>query len=216
MNVRRINIYYILTTVYIITSIILGVILNNGLVIFLGWNILLATIVYLLAEAYVYLYKKKTKKLYLVIILIIYVLFFPNTLYVLTDFIHLENYNFFTNYPNIYEMMIKDWVVFMHITIGALYAAKLGIASIKKLELYILKYKIQYKILILSSLFLLSSLGIFIGRFLRFNSWQILDIFSIISGVFTHLGFALLFILIFFILHWVSYFVFSHEDKISL
>jgi uncharacterized membrane protein len=216
MNVKKINIYYILTTFYILLSIILGIYLNNGLVIFLGWNIFLATIVYLLSEIYIYLHKNKTKRIYLITILIIYLLFFPNTLYVLTDFIHLENYNFFFDYPNVYEMVITDWIVFMQITIGALYAAKLGIASIKKLEPLIFQSIKKYKHLALSSLFVLSSLGIFIGRFLRFNSWQIFDVFSILSGVFFHLGFALLFILIFFILHWVSYFVFSHEDKNSI
>jgi len=216
MKDKRIHIFYILTTIYILVSIFLGIILNNGLIVFLGWNIFLATIVYFLSEIYVYLKKAKAKKLYLMFIFIAYVLFFPNALYVLTDFIHLENYNFFSAYPNVYEMLIKDWVVFMQITVGALYAAKLGIASIKKLEPYIIEPIKKYKFLILSSLFLLSSLGIFIGRFLRFNSWQIFDVFSILNGVFSHIGFALSFILIFFILHWISYFVFSHEDKISL
>jgi len=216
MKDKKIHIFYFLTTIYIVVSIILGIILYNGLIIFLGWNIFLATLVYALSELIVYLHKQGKRKIYLMIVLVTYILFFPNALYVLTDFIHLENYNFFRDYPNIYEMKILDWLVFMQITIGAFYAAKLGIASIKKLEpIFFISLK-KYKIIILSSLFLLSSLGIFIGRFLRFNSWQIFDIFSILKGIFNQLGFAIIFILIFFVLHWVSYFVFSHEDKISL
>lgn len=216
MKDKKVHIFYFLTTIYILVSIVLGFILSNGLVIFLGWNIFLATMVFLLAEVYIHLHKKKAKKIYLIFVLILYILFFPNTLYVLTDFIHLERYNFFAEYPNTYEFMIEDWLVFMQITIGALYAAKLGIASVKKLEPCIFTSLKRYKVLILSSLFLLSALGIFIGRFLRFNSWQIFDIFSIVTGVFSHGSFALVFILIFFILHWVTYFIFSQEDKIRL
>lgn len=216
MKNKKIHIFYFLTTIYILVSIVLGFILNNGLVIFLGWNIFLATLVFWLSEVYVYFEKVKSKKIYLIFILIIYILFFPNTLYVLTDFIHLERYDFFAEYPNTYEFIIEDWLVFMQISIGALYAAKLGISSIKKLEPYIFTSLKKYKILILSSLFLLSSLGIFIGRFLRFNSWEIFDIVNIINGVFSHHSFAVVFILIFFMLHWVSYFIFSEEDKSRL
>lgn len=216
MQNRKVHIFYFLTAIYTAVSMILGFILNNGLVIFLGWNIFLATLVFLFSELYVYLDKTKKRKIYLVAILTLYILFFPNTLYVLTDFIHLENYDFFAEYPSTYVMMSSDWLVFMHITIGALYAAKLGISSIKKIEPYVFQSLKKYKFLILSALFLLSSLGIFIGRFLRFNSWQIFDVFSILNGVFTHIGFAVTFIIIFFILHWVSYFVFSQQDKTRL
>jgi uncharacterized membrane protein len=216
MRNMRVHIFYFLTIIYILFSMILGFILNNGLVIFLGWNIFLATFVFLLSEVIIYLIKNKKKKIYLISVFILYVLFFPNTLYVLTDFIHFENYQFFNEYPSTYVMIIDDWLVFMHVTIGALYAAKLGIASILRLEPYIFQTINKHKYLILSVLFLLSSLGIFIGRFLRFNSWQIFDVLSILNGIFNHIGFALSFILIFFILHWVSYFVFSQQDKISL
>jgi uncharacterized membrane protein len=216
MRNMRVHIFYFLTIIYILFSMILGFILNNGLVIFLGWNIFLATFVFLLSEVIIYLIKNKKKKIYLISVFILYVLFFPNTLYVLTDFIHFENYQFFNEYPSTYVMIIDDWLVFMHVTIGALYAAKLGIASILRLEPYIFQTINKHKCLILSVLFLLSSLGIFIGRFLRFNSWQIFDVLSILNGIFNHIGFALSFILIFFILHWVSYFVFSQQDKISL
>ncbi|MDO9629717.1 MAG: DUF1361 domain-containing protein [Acholeplasmataceae bacterium] len=216
MIFKKIHIFYYLTFLYMIISVVLGFILSNGLVIFLGWNIFLATIVFLLAEIYVHFRREKSKPIFLTVILILYVLFFPNTIYVLTDFIHLENYHFFSQYPDMYAMIISDWLVFMHITIGALYAAKLGIASLNKLELHQSMQFKKYKYLILSSLFFLSSLGIFIGRFLRFNSWQIFDFFSILSGIFSHVEFALVFILIFFILHWVSYFIFSQKDKISL
>ncbi len=211
MRGRKIHIFYFTTILYIIMSVILGFILNDGLVVFLGWNILLATVVFMLAEFFVILRKNQKNSIFLILILTLYVLFFPNTFYVLTDFIHLENYHFFRDYPNSYEMIIKDWLVLTHITIGALYAAKLGISSIKKLEHNLLDSLKKYKVLILSSLFLLSSLGIFIGRFLRFNSWQIFSIISIFEGLFTHIDFAVMFILIFFLLHWVTYLIFSKE-----
>ena len=209
---KKIHLFYYITALYIILSIILGMFLTNFLIVFLGWNLFLATFVFFLSEIYVFLNKKGTHIWVQSVVLIMFILFFPNTLYVLTDFIHLQNYSFFENYPNLYAFQIEDWLVFMHILIGALYAIKLGISSIHNLEHVFKPLFKKYYILALSTLFLLSSTGIYIGRFLRFNSWNFLQLFSMLSEVFKNLSFFIGIIAIFFVLHWVSYFLFSKQE----
>ena len=213
---KKIHPFYYISVLYMVVSVILGMFLNNFLVIFLGWNMFLATFVFFLSEIYLYVKKKNMHLMIQFIILGLYILFFPNTLYILTDFIHLQNYTFFEDYPNLYAFDLKDWLVFLHIAAGALYAAKLGISSIHRLEPVIKSVLKKYFPLALSLLFLLSSAGIYIGRFLRFNSWDFLQLFSIFTELFQNISFFIGFITIFFVLHWVCYFLFPKQRVIVI
>ena len=78
-----------------VVSFVLGAILNNFLVIFLAWNMFLATLVFLISNVLVYLYKKKASLWILLLGLGLWILVFPNSIYMLTDFIHIQNYTFF-------------------------------------------------------------------------------------------------------------------------
>ena len=211
MNILK-NPYHMIYIIYVFVSLVLGVILGNGLIIFLGWNMTLAFFVYILSKGYPW-FKSKFPKWSYPFYLGLYVLFFPNTIYMLTDFIHFQESLFFLEYPRVYHLIISEWLIFAHLVIGALFASKLGINSIHHMisHLAITKTKVKYTLLTL--LFLLSSLGIFIGRFLRFNSWEFMQIFQIISEVFSHFKFAFSFVLIFTLIHYITYFIFSFEDK---
>jgi uncharacterized membrane protein len=211
----RIEKLYIASVLYVVISILLGAHLLNGLVLFLGWNMILATVVFFLSRLLIYLDQRKVHGVFLWMTFGFWILFFPNSFYILTDFIHLEAYDFFIDYPNIYAMEMNDWLVMAHITIGALIALKLGLSSITLLEEHFLqKLKLKpYKIIILTTLFLLSSTGIYIGRFLRFNSWDILRVFHIIQALFDEWQFMIGFILVFTIIHWVSYLLFANRTN---
>ncbi len=204
--------YNIIYMIYVFVSFVLGVILGNGLIIFLGWNMTLAYFVYILSKGYPW-FKCRFPKWMLPFYLSFYILFFPNTIYILTDFIHFQESLFFQHYPNVYHFIISEWLIFAHIVIGALFSAKLGMESIHHMVSHLSITKIKIKYILLTLLFLLSSLGIFIGRFLRFNSWQFMQIFQIISEVLNHFAFAFSFVLIFTLIHYVTYFIFSFNDK---
>jgi len=208
---KKIHLYYYISALYVVISVGLGMFLTNFLVMFLGWNMLLATFVFFLSEIYVILKKKNTHFALQLLVLGLFILFFPNALYIVTDFIHLQNYSFFSDYPNFYAFQIEDWLVFMHIAIGALYAAKLGISSIHNLEPIFKPIFKKYYFFVLSALFMLSSVGIYIGRFLRFNSWNFLQLFTVISQMFQNISFFIGFVIIFFVLHWVCYFLFPKQ-----
>lgn len=199
---------YIGSTIYILVSIILGILMRNGLVLFLGWNMFLATIPLVLSELLVH---KKSKFLRLGIAFL-FIIFFPNTIYIMTDFIHFQNYTFFTEYPNIYAFFINDWIVFTHLVIGAIIASKIGIIALQIMMIHYAQIKKIYKVLGMNILFILSSAAIFIGRFLRFNSWEVFKINLILDNVFQHFQFFIQFVMLSFIMHWVIYFVF-HEKK---
>lgn len=199
---------YIVSASYVFIAITLGFILNNGLVIFLGWNMILATIPLLLTHFYPY---QKSKFLRLGIAFL-YILFFPNSIYIMTDFIHFQEYTYFLDYPNIYAYLIEDWIIFVHVVIGALISSKIGMRSLDILSNELTNIRPHVKNLLIHTLFLLSSIAIFIGRFIRFNSWQFYKINLMIKDILSHFQFFIFFVLLMFIMHWVIYFVF-HEKK---
>ncbi|MDX9691607.1 MAG: DUF1361 domain-containing protein [Acholeplasmataceae bacterium] len=169
---------------------------------------ILATTVIFLTQIILCLIKRKKHKVYLVIAIILWVIFYPNTFYILTDFIHFQNYSFFLNYPNTYTYSISDWLVFGHIVVGALYAMKLGLVAIDHLIIHIKKLKIM----IISALFFASSFAIYLGRFIRLNSWEILKIRTLLNAVFHDFDFMISFVLMFFIIHVVAYLLFSKQS----
>jgi len=201
------KVYYIFSLGYIIWSIVLGIILSNGLVIFLGWNMFLATIVLVLSEIADVLIKKNKPKGLLITIILLWILFFPNAFYILTDFIHFQEYVYFLNYPNLYAFKFYDWIIFFHIVCGALIGLKLGILSID----YFIQYVKKHQTIYLSILFLASSFGIYLGRFIRLNSWDIFKIHIIIQEVFEQFWFMVGFVILFSIIHWISYLLFKEK-----
>lgn len=202
--------YYLFSSIYIIISIVLGLILGNGLVIFLGWNMVLATFVLVLSEIVHHTIEKNKSKGLIISSIFMWVLFFPNAFYILTDFIHFQNYTYFLSYPDLYAFKFADWLVFFHVVIGALIALKLGILSINHLIKHIKKNTIIY----LSVLFLASSFGIYLGRFIRLNSWDIFKFQLIIQTVFDRFWFMIGFVSLFFIIHWMSYILFKDKKSI--
>lgn len=209
--IGKIDKHYIFSLVYVLVSLILGFYLNNGLIIFLGWNMILATFAYFLSRFSMYLKLKSASKILLFISSLLWLLFLPNTFYLLTDLIHFQNYEFFREYPNSYHEDLSNWLVFLHLTIGAFYGAKLGVTSVLNMESnYAIKTK--YRVLVLFIIFLLSSIGIYIGRFIRLNSWDLFKIPSALLEIFSKFHFFIGFITIFTILHFFCYILFKRTN----
>jgi uncharacterized membrane protein len=208
-----INTTLILALLFVGMSFILGIGLSNGLIIFLSWNMILAIIVYVLSVLVVILHKKKIHNIWIISVICLYIIFFPNSFYIITDFIHFEHYDFFNKYPDIYEFDIYDWYVFFDIVVGAFIALKLGLLSIANIK-SIASNKIKdYEYIILTMLFVLSSVGIYIGRFMRLNSWNIFDVSYIFRGIFEHVNFFMMFVLLFTIIHMISYILFKEKGE---
>lgn len=201
--------------IYVILTTCLGFIYQNGLILFLGWNLILAGFSYFLVDLFRVTRIKKKPIFLSILIFILFILFFPNTIYVMTDFIHLQSYQFFQNYPSTYVYELADWMVLMVITLGALLGAKFGISALERIRTYLFDTMKKHYYIFLCLLFILSSIGIYIGRFIRLNSWEFHRILEIIPLIFERFSFFIGFVFIYFMIHLVSYFVMSSITKSS-
>ena len=130
---------------------------------FLGWNIFLAWIPYVLSCFFRdYQHKEHWKKIFL---FASWLLFFPNALYIVTDLIHLEESS---NVPLWYDAVL----LFASSFIGLIMA----LVSLQKAEFFLhqLFRKNKVDLMILIILFM-GSFGVYLGRFQRWNSWDVIN-----------------------------------------
>lgn len=129
---------------------------------FLIWNLFLGYIPYMLSS------KIKTTvpgTFTFYAILLGWLLFLPNSFYLLTDFVHLHH--------NSRLQYVFDAVTLTFFTIAGFYA---GIVSLFDFHsLMEMKYEPAKCRLLVVGVCYLSSFGIYLGRILRFNSWDILS-----------------------------------------
>jgi len=188
---------------------------GNMRYLFLNWNLFLAWIPLFLGFL-IYLRFQATKRLshLLVVASLVWLLFFPNTSYVLTDLIHLRQ-----------KDLVPIWfdlIMILSFSVTSLY---LGIISLLWMQeiITIVKGKIWgwiFSIVILS----LSSFGVYLGRFERWNSWDILtspqgiflDIFERIKNPLTHpgtIGFTVSFFIFSFLIYVFTYILSGPQVK---
>jgi uncharacterized membrane protein len=142
--------------------------------IFLPWNLLLAFVPYWitwLMTRDVSIIENKTK---LILSLLIWLLFFPNSFYIITDLFHLTHV---TSAPRWFDLLL----IFSFAWNGMV----CGLISMRRVEVVITALKgNSYALLFIFGVMWLSAFGIYIGRFLRFNSWDVLtDPFSLAAEI---------------------------------
>ncbi len=129
---------------------------------FLIWNIFLAYIPYILS---IFLLKSKGRSLLVQLsIVTCWLLFFPNALYIVTDIIHIAK-----------PKQMPIWFDVILLLTASFTGLVLAFASLLNVDIFLKKFVgNQYKKLYIHSLLFLGSFGVYLGRFLRFNSWDIL------------------------------------------
>lgn len=131
--------------------------------IFLVWNLFLAWIPFAISG----LFKKivNADKWRQVIVFITWILFFPNALYIVTDLIHLEQE---TSVPKWYDAVL----LFSSSAIGVIMA----FVSLLRIEKFLaFKFNRRMVEFIVFAILFLGSFGVYLGRFLRWNSWDIVS-----------------------------------------
>lgn len=130
---------------------------------YLLWNIFLAFVPYLLSLIFFNLYKiKKINTFLLIIGFIFWLLFIPNAHYLITDLIHLDEVK---HAPILYD----SFLIFSSALVGLLF----GVYSLSHIENIIKEnFSIKKTKIIMFSIIILIGFGIYLGRFLRFNSWD--------------------------------------------
>jgi uncharacterized membrane protein len=94
----------------------------------------------------------------------VWLLFIPNSFYIITDLFHLEE-----------RAVIPLWFDLALIFSFAWNGLLMGILSVRQMEkLWQLKWQ-QNELLFIYPIMLLNAFGIYIGRYLRYNSWDIVS-----------------------------------------
>ena len=131
---------------------------------FLIWNLFLAWIPYLIALMLPKIHRLFNSKITTVFVLLSWLLFFPNAPYILTDLFHIK-----------IRLPIPLWYDVMMILSFAWTGLMLGFLSLFEVQLFIQKFvgKNIASLMSIVAIFL-CGIGIYIGRFQRWNSWDII------------------------------------------
>ena len=174
----------------------------------MSWNIILAILPYVCMIAFVKAERANHKAL-AALLLIIWLFLFPNVPYLMTDFIHISPLTFyiFDNTGTQYLREVMPWLELSHIALGVWFGMMVGYRSLYQLHhLLRHKYTAIYGWMMVTVVSILSGYGVFLGRFLRLNSWDILHPASLLREVIVHNDlFALRFTIFFSIFILVSY-----------
>ena len=132
---------------------------------FLNWNLFLAFIPWVLSTLATIRPNLQKNKIVFVFLLMIWLLFFPNSPYILTDLFHVNSKNSMPTWFDLLLVLSYAWT-------GLLY----GFLSLWDIE-RMLKKSINkaYTIIISIMLLFLGSFGVYLGRYLRWNSWDIIS-----------------------------------------
>lgn len=130
---------------------------------FLNWNLFLAWIPLLLSSAILAFNIKG--KISLALIIVVWILFFPNSPYILTDLFHLKARNTIPIWYDLIVILSYAWT--------GLICGFISLGDIEKLLSVYTKDKIINAVVVL--FLFMSSFGVYLGRFLRWNSWDVLN-----------------------------------------
>lgn len=216
------NYFRALTVLYAIWIIFAG----KGNHFYMVWNIILAWVP-LEISSLLYNLKKGHKaynglKAITAVLWVLWMLFYPNAPYIITDFIHISSSKFYIPNPNyvrygtepytLFNDDFKIWIGFVSIGIGVWIGYMLGVVS-----LYMNQNLIREKFgeikswLFVVFVSLLSGFAIYLGRFIRWNSWDvILNPYNFISIIINDfhmkaINFTILFGLFNLILYSINY-----------
>jgi len=145
-------------------SIYRAIYTNTNMFLFLNWNLFLAFIPWILIKLLTLYPSYKENKIVLISIVITWLLFFPNAPYIFTDLFHLK-----------LNLDMPLWFDLLLILSFAFTGLLFGFISLWNME-KLFEKKIRKKwLLVFSSFFLfVGSYGIYLGRYLRWNSWDFL------------------------------------------
>ena len=126
---------------------------------YMNWNLFLA----LVPVFFVYLYEKEHVPFLRFLTFILWFLFFPNAVYLVTDFIHLR-----TSGPD-WMLWYDGMMLFLYASVGVL-SSSFSLMRMKENIFH--SFHRMNRGVFLFTVALLSSFGIYLGRYIRMNSWD--------------------------------------------
>ena len=136
---------------------------GNIMFAFLLWNLFLAFIPYAYSK-WISGRGSTRYKLKFILCISVWLVFIPNAFYIITDLFHLENNHDMPIWFDLALILSFAWN-------GLLF----GILSVRQMELlFVNSFKKKPDLFFTAPVMVLNGLGIYIGRYLRFNSWDVI------------------------------------------
>lgn len=132
------------------------------------FNVFLAAIAFLLSEA-LWLARKSPKILYIPLALI-WLLWFPNTFYMITDLLHISVIGF--DDPSVGSRNPIVWLALANIVMGCVMGVLFGLMSLEKFKKTYQDRHGKLWLIYLPIIGLLTGFGIYLGRIQRLNSFD--------------------------------------------
>ncbi|HRG59564.1 MAG TPA: DUF1361 domain-containing protein [Bacteroidia bacterium] len=131
---------------------------------FLLWNLFLAWLPYYFSNHLLQYFQQGKATWKLVLLFSLWLLFFPNSPYIITDLFHLTNHG---EMPLWYDLAIIFSIAWSGLILGFL--------SLMQVHYFLIQKFGEFKSwLQIACIQLLCAYGIYLGRYERFNSWDIL------------------------------------------
>lgn len=143
---------------------------------FLVWNMGLSIIPYFLSVLLRHGRTLYRSTVLFTLIFLAWLAFYPNAVYMVTDFIHFSTRTFYTKTPRIqYNMDIRLWLNFSLTVCAVFFGVFLGMTSFFHVEESLLNGKPWYlRLFFYIVISFLTGFAMYIGRFIRLNSWDVL------------------------------------------
>ncbi|MBD3238280.1 MAG: DUF1361 domain-containing protein [Candidatus Moranbacteria bacterium] len=178
---QKFFIILILSSFYSFLLVIFRIFYSQGSVryLFLNWNLFLAWIPLIISVLLNICSRKRYPKQIQIILFLTWIVFFPNSLYIITDLFHLK--------PTYDIAFWFDLILIMSFAWNGLIVGFVSLIFIEDFIVQKTKESKYAKAVAIISLFL-ASFGIYVGRYLRWNSWDILtNPISLFYDIFSHI-----------------------------
>ncbi len=166
-------IFFVLSSLFCFSmSIVRYAATDKTLFLSLNWNLFLAFVPWLVSMIFVT--RKQMNKILLLLLILTWLIFFPNAPYILTDLFHLKNRHFPPIWYDLILLLSYAWTGLMF-----------GFVSLLNIETILIEYMNKNTVALISIVLLFAaSFGIYLGRYLRWNSWDIIsNPFGIFSDI---------------------------------
>ena len=172
---KTISIYHLLLAFCLFIGLLIGIrSIYSGSVkyLFLVWNIFLASVQLLISASFKSMHKRSGWKQ--IMLFACWLIFFPNALYIVTDLLHLDQ-----------ESNVPRWFDVLLLFSSSVLGLAMAYLSLFRVEDYLLKVFKQKQVDgIIGAILFFGSFGVYLGRFLRWNSWDIIrNPFGLMSSV---------------------------------
>jgi uncharacterized membrane protein len=130
---------------------------------FLAWNIFLAWVPFFISSLFHKAHNRSRRLQFF--IFCCWLAFFPNALYIVTDLIHLEH-----------ESNVPKWFDAILLFSSSVVGLMMAFVSLYRVEKFLYRHFSRKLVtLIIILILFLGSFGVYLGRFLRWNSWDIIS-----------------------------------------